>query len=104
MSRSYKKRPICTDHRNGRKYWKRKANKRVRNAPEIFHGYKYKKLSNSYDIHDYHLRWTEEDAKKYYQDTVQDENYPTFKEQFLKRYPTEEDYLREAWAPYFKRK
>jgi hypothetical protein len=54
MSRSYKKSPVYTDHSNGTKYWKRLANKKVRKENTHFlKGKKYRRLFNSWKIHDY---------------------------------------------------
>jgi len=68
MSRSYKHNPYCTDgHPGTTKESKRFANKKVRNTdleelpPK---GKSYKKISESYDIHDWINRWTKEEAIK----------------------------------------
>ena len=68
MSRSYKRNPVCTDGKpHSTQESKKFANKRVRNTdfddlPRKGKG--YKKVYESYDIHDWRNRWTEEEAKK----------------------------------------
>lgn len=65
MSRSYKKHPFSTDgHAHSTKESKRCANSKVRNIKGIYKGKSYKKLFCSYDIHDWILRWTWDEAKK----------------------------------------
>lgn len=52
MSRSYKKTPIVKDHDSG-KGGKKWANRKVRNYKrEIANGKSYRKIFNSWDIHD----------------------------------------------------
>ena len=54
MSRSFKKHPVCTDGRDGRKWPKRQANKTVRRFKKgLDDGKDYKKLYCSWNIHDY---------------------------------------------------
>ena len=65
MSRSYKKNPVYTDRPNGAKYWKRCANKKVRRYKDnLDDGKMYRRIYNSWDIHDYINRWTKEEAIK----------------------------------------
>lgn len=84
MSRSYKKNPVYTDGRNGQKKAKRIAAKKVRNfdieaLPSK--GNQYKKVSESYNIHDYVSRWTWEEAVDWYhKHPEQYSEYPTEKE------------------------
>lgn len=89
MSRSYKKHPIYTDgKRKTTKESKRMANSKVRQNVDSLpiKGCSYKKIYDSYDIHDYVNRWTWEDAKREYEN---EEN------EYLKRhYPTLKDYYR----------
>lgn len=85
MSRSFKKHPYCTDGRGGRKQWKRIANKIVRNYKNnLADGKNYKKLYESWNIHDYISRWSWSEAKKEWEDglrnTYLQEHYPTLKE------------------------
>ena len=57
MSRSYKHSPVCTcgGNRSGtRKYWKRKANRKVRKTNGlVLKSKNYKKVYESWDICDY---------------------------------------------------
>ena len=69
MSRSYKKHPYYTDGSPKTTKEKKKfANKRVRNYEDLPDGAAYKKISESWDIHDYANRWTWEEAKKTWED------------------------------------
>lgn len=84
MSRSYKKNPVYTDGRNGQKKAKRRANHIVRqaNIEELpLKGNAYKKMSESWEIHDYISRWTWEEALDWYnKHPDQYSEYPTEKE------------------------
>lgn len=56
MSRSYKKVPIVKDNRRGRKFAKRKANKKVKNHlknNDLANGSSYRKVYNPWDIYDW---------------------------------------------------
>lgn len=85
MSRSYKKSPVYTDGSPGTTKEKKKvANRKVRHTEDIPSGGAYKKIHESWDIHDYVNRWTWEEAK------VEWENG---KNEYLKKhYPTLESY------------
>lgn len=97
MSRSYKKKPYCTDGRNGRKFFKRQANKVVRHCQEeISNGSSYKNLYCSWNIHDYVSRWTWAEAKKEYEE----QECNSF---LLKKYPTLKSFYR-YWSRCCKRK
>ena len=100
MSRSYKKHPICTDGGTpGTKYAKRFAAKRVRNArlDEVpLKGNGYKKLYCSYDIHDYIIRYSLEEARA---DWESGEYY-----WYHEDHESFEDYLNHWWARCYKRK
>ena len=64
MSRSYKKHPIVKDHTSG-KWGKQQGNKAVRRDKEFSSsGKDYKKIYNSWDIHDYISYYTKEEAIK----------------------------------------
>lgn len=85
MSRSYKKNPYFTDGSPGTTKEKKKfANKKVRNydlegLPQ--HG-GYKKVSESWDIHDYTGRWTWQEAKAEWEreeNKYLKKSYPTLK-------------------------
>ena len=95
MSRSYKKNPICSDRPNGAKYWKRLANKKVRKQNIHFSkGKKYKKVFNSWEIHDYISRWSKYQALK-----------DLYRYKYLKEdYESEEEFLNKFWKKYYKRK
>ena len=92
MSRSFKKHPVCTDGRDGRKWPKRQANKAVRRFKKgLDDGKDYKKLYCSWNIHDYISRCTFEEWKEFYKDELES-GKTTLKE------------LRKEWAKYYKRK
>ncbi len=64
MSRSYKRNPVVKDGKSGR-IGKRFANKKVRRYKgEIPNGKGYKKIYESWNIHDYAFRDTYEDHRK----------------------------------------
>lgn len=67
MSRSYKKTPVVKDNRRSKKWKKALANRTVRrklNDPEygMADGRAYKKEYESWNIADYVIRWTKEEA------------------------------------------
>ena len=95
MSRSYKKNPIYTDRPNGAKYWKRLANKKVRKENIHFlKGKKYKRLFNSWEIHDYICYWDKFQALKDFR-----------RYRYLKKdYKNEEEFLNKHWGKYQYRK
>lgn len=91
MSRSYKKRPFCTDgHRKSTQKSKKCANKVVKHYKKgLPNGSAYKKLFCSYDIHDYINRWSWKEARQeYLNNDFWQEEYPTLKQfyQFWKKY------------------
>lgn len=87
MSRSYKKSPVYTDSSPGTTKEKKKvANRKVRHAEDIPNGGAYKKVHESWDIHDYVNRWTWEEAKAFWESG---EN-----EYLTQHYPTEKDFYR----------
>lgn len=95
MSRSYKKNPICTDRPHGAKYWKRLANKKVRKENIHFlKGKKYKRIYNSWEIHDYISRWTKEEALKDFKRYMYLQKY----------YKNEDEFLNKHWKKYQYRK
>ena len=96
MSRSYKKHPICSDDYADKKFAKRRANKKVRSSTEVPRGKYYRKISESWNIADYRLYWTEEDAREWYR--LHKDDYP------FSKYKDEEDYIKRAWFSDFKRK
>lgn len=62
MSRSVRRTPIRKDHDSG-KWGKRQANKKVRQEKDFAkNGKSYKKVYNTWDVHDFVSRYTQEDA------------------------------------------
>ena len=103
MSRSYKKSPVVTD-KDSAKEDKQKANRkyRRRTIEEDESGGKskqYKKNYNQYDIHDYKSYETEEQAREGYRGLIAEG-----RTWMLKKYPTEEDYIKDNWEKYYHRK
>ncbi len=96
MSRSYKRCPVYTDGNPGTtKESKKFANKKVRNTEDMPNGGAYKKVYESYDIHDYIVRWTWDEAKAEWE---RGDN-----EYLRKRYPTLKEFYR-YWLKCCKRK
>lgn len=114
MSRSYKKNPIVKSHDcggKGKQFANRKVRRAVKDYDEIPKGGIYKKFFSSWDINDYILRWTKEDAIEYYNKRKREYENGTSKyyirksnEKFFKEYPTLEIYLQKEWERGFKRK
>jgi hypothetical protein len=98
MSRSYRKEPVVTDGKvKSTQESKKFANKKVRNREDIpTKGGGYKKVSESYDIHDFSTRWTWAEAKADYES---DKGNSYLK----KRYPTLKSYYR-WWVTNYKYK
>lgn len=106
MSRSYKKTPISKFCPKDASFEKRLANKRVRRDRSLYKRKAYKKLYNSWEIHDYVERYTKQDAKKYYKEIISEYSVKKdsfYLRSFLKKYPTEEVFLME-WDKGFRRK
>ena len=84
MSRSYKKSPVYTDGSPGTTKEKKKvANRKVRHTEDIPNGGAYRKVHDSWDIHDYTIRWTWEEAKAFWESGENEylrKYYPTLKE------------------------
>ena len=98
MSRSYKKSPVYTDGSPGTtKEWKRIAQKKVRKCNDLpMKGNAYKKVFESYYIHDYIEYRTWEDAKRYYELIIAERD-PSFRRYYVcKRFPTMKEYYR-SW-------
>ena len=94
MSRSYKKAPVSTDgRRKTTKYFKNVANRKVRRAEGLYQGKSYRKLYNSWNIHDYISYWTIQDAIKYFERTGN-----------FREYQTLDEFLNEVWYACYKRK
>lgn len=84
MSRSYHKHPVATDGSPKTTQESKKfANKKVRNTEDIPNGGAYKKVSESWEIHDYKSYWPWEEAKKHWESSKDDayfkKHYPTLK-------------------------
>lgn len=103
MSRSYKKHPVSTDGRRGRVKEKRRANKIFRkyeNENDIKQARaQYKKVSCSWDIHDYISRMSYNEAISWYTERISDE----YSEYFKKSFPTLKSWLN-YWEKCYKRK
>lgn len=92
MARSYKKSPCCTDRPNGAKYWKNLGNRKVRHMNDSLpKGNKYKKVYNSWEIHDYVFRLTKKDAEKLFYKYHEDEM-------------TKDEYINKHWKKFYLRK
>lgn len=96
MSRSFKHNPVYTDGKNGQVISKRFANKAVRNYKhKIAKGKAYKHLFCSYEIHDFTIRYTWQEAKQEYENNLNSyarQRYSSLKE------------LYKHWSKYYKRK
>jgi hypothetical protein len=105
VSRSYKHSPICTDREHGAKWWKRQANHKVRRHKDVFNNKSYRKVYNSWNIHDHISYESKADAIAWY-NKVTSEGYPYnyTKERVLKNWPTLKEYLDDCWAHDFYRK
>lgn len=74
MSRSFKKHPFITDNKSGTtKKQKRFSNKRIRNQEDLPNGGAFKKVSETYNIHDFIRRWTWQEAKEWYLNQNEDD-------------------------------
>lgn len=117
MSRSYKKNPVHKDNqRGGAKLGKRMAAHRIRNMSleeaEILSGKsnRHTKVSgDTYDIHDYISRWTEEEARMFWREMKSGTNHhrpwqQAYRDKFMKDYPTEDRFINKYWAKINKRK
>ena len=92
MARSYKKSPCYTDRPDGAKYWKNLGNRKVRRSDDLFpKGNKYKKVYNSWEIHDYVSRLTKKDAEKLFYKYYEDEM-------------TKDEYINKRWKKFYLRK
>lgn len=114
MSRSYKHNPYIKDNHKSSHKNKQIASRRLRrgipveseetevliNSPSAF-----KKINNdTWDIHDYVDFTSEEEARAYYRRIASSKNDAQYIKNFLNDYPTEDDYIEQHWAKYFKRK
>lgn len=62
MSRSYKKNPILKDRHGSKalRFFKKQSNKKVRKGDNVAQHGKFKKIYNSWGIHDYIGRYSEQ--------------------------------------------
>jgi hypothetical protein len=68
MSRSYRK-PYCTDGYKGslrKQFFKREANKKIRNSEEVPDGKAYRKFYDPWNICDYHYFVPKENLEKWW--------------------------------------
>ena len=98
-------------HVKSTKISKRFANKKVRNAKDLPTKQRnaYKKCYNSYDIHDYIVRWTLQDAIDEWdeEDALIDANtISEWKRRYTKhaKYENIDAYLQATWYKYYFRK
>lgn len=105
MSRSYKKSPVYTDHDRGVKSWKRQANKTIRRyKKEVPKGKGYKKLYNSYSIHDYKCYWTKQDSANQYYSYLKGANGHYWMMRADEEYKDVNDYIEQNWRKYYQMK
>jgi hypothetical protein len=104
MSRSYRKHPINTDGRDGRVTQKRWANKKVRRYKnKIANGKAYKRIFESWEIHDYISRWSWEQARERYEHDTYVNYNGEIKHLYQDRYPTLKDFYNN-WSKWYRRK
>lgn len=95
MSRSIKRKPVSKDCESG-KWGKKQANRKVRREKEFSgKGKQYKKIYNSWNIHDFVCYWTLDDAIK---DWYNEEKEPTQYQWRHKQFKTLEN-----WINYWKK-
>lgn len=121
MSRSVKKNPIIKDKtgRNSCAEAKAKANRRLRRKLKddlnfCVNNNDYKKYTESWNISDYTMRRSKEDAIRDYEDFCTpgyyagiartEEECERCVQEFKKDYPTLDDYLNKEWKKYYVRK
>ena len=106
MSRSYKKHPIYTDRdkAGAAKFWKRRANRVIRhyNQRDRVQHNKYKRLFNSWEIHDWISRWSRREAIESYNSFFWDNREKDWVQRW--DYDSEEEFLNRHWAKYYRRK
>lgn len=124
MSRSYKKHPICKDgRRSSAKKNRTKANRIVRRRSRnslhssaidyedvavLREKRHYQKETDSWEIWDYVVRESEEEARQYYRESKKEyestHKYPAYYKKFFKNFPDEESYIAHWWKVYYYRK
>lgn len=113
MSRSYKKNPICKDSTKSSKKNKQIANRIVRrryknaqNEIDTNARGSYKKMYESWDIHDYITRWTERDAVESWNEEkthAMSLSIPVEQYGWHKKFGTLENYLKWWKRTYYKK-
>lgn len=120
MSKSYKKHPVCKDGRRASaKQNRTRANRLIRRR---FNQYinssafdsednsftreraVYQKETPSWDIWDYVRFETENDARNWYRKMKAESDRYIYYEKMMKKYPTEDDYIKHWWEVYYYRK
>ena len=105
MSRSYKHTPMYTDRTHGAKWWKRQANRKVRHyKKELDNGRMYKKIYESWEIHDWVSYCPEKNALAYYNKSIAEFGTRYFYYDIREDYPTFEIYRDKYWKKYHYRK
>lgn len=105
MSRSYKKHPWCTDHtRTYTKFAKHQANIRVRRSKGLYNGGSYKKLYESWDIHDYVSCWSKNKAIHYYEVSGFYCNGKWIYSYDREEFPSSKIFVDKYWKKYYYRK
>ena len=98
MSRSYKKNTFCSDYSPLNKWGKRIANKSVRRHKDyLANGNSYRKVYDSWNIHDWKIYESENYARKWFH--LNKHNFKKHKADL-----TEQQYIDRYWKKYFKRK
>ena len=94
MSKSYKKVSIIKDNSKSSKWYKNQANRRIRYSNLDFpkKSNSYKKCYESWDIHDYILRYSKKEAIYFY----------TISNFLHEDYTDLDDYLNRYWKIHFK--
>ena len=100
MSRSYKHHPFCTDRKDGAKWWKNQANRKVRHSLDVPNGKAYRKFYESWEIRDWVFYESRLGAAAWYQKYCTNYHYDYWRQ----KYPTFEDYMNKCWAHDFYRK
>lgn len=86
MSRSIKKNPVVKDGDSGT-FGKKLANKKVRRTDDVpMKGKGYRKVFNSWEIHDYSSRWTKEEAIEMWREEERDRYYTNSEGTFHKQF------------------
>lgn len=105
MSRSYKKHPWYTDHtRTYTKFAKHQANIKVRRTKGLYNGSSYKKLYDSWDIHDWVSYWPKNKAIHHYEVDGFYYNGEWIYSFDREEFPTSKSFVDKYWKKYHYRK